>query len=827
MPTQRPLLFNPHQASTQELEATLVRNGSLLDTIERDLLEDQLRHTPRHWQVVGPRGSGKSHLTELLLRRMREQHGWRTVRLPEEHYQTAGVSELLEQILTRLNDKPSPHADIQDRSSVEELVLSDLKRIREGDRRPILVVAENLGLLLGRQLSTTHDQARLRQILTDEPLFIVVATATSHLSATTTHSAPFYDFFQTIVLDDLTRDEISELIIARAKWDNETELLSTWGRVSNQLDAIYHLSGGNPRLVVALYNVLREGVTNELHSQLLQLLDEVTPYFQARLGDIAPQAARILAIMSIADGPIMPADIGRRCRMPTNQVTAQIRKLQDQRLVVPGGRRDLRSRYYEIKDRLFRIWLQMREDRALNGRLQFLVEFYQRWYGEHFDQLELAARKLTETLWENLETGDTARCSDCLRTLDYIGTAAKRDAEVLVSQALSDIVDLHGDPPALRAKRENTVELYKDPRCLPSRELLGYIIALISDWLHEPDRSLDMLRELVESGAQTEPVLSNFVEHLIEHEDYQEALDQARVFIAKHPDSTALFEGAAVAAISLGNLDEGLALARKALSSTQCKTCQPRICARMAQVLSQAGALDRVLPLFAEVIGTSESRTVESLRAIARVAAGQSQGEEDFLMTSKFWKRLSEAPQWFLQAGVCRLSHINRAASLALEFISAMAEGVSARLPQPAVDHLIEIVGDLQANVKGDPNARPIRERALSLMESRANPKQLATAFRREAPRLARTRPELRIHLLELYQQLRDRGLLTADISPYAEARIVMASSEREKALIALHPEVREAVSLLLSSDDRPVGPSTSVGSIPGNGKGAPANDHR
>ena len=40
------------------------------------------------------------------------------------------------------------------------------------------------------------------------------------------------------------------------------------------------MTGGNPRLVVALYNVFREGVTNELHTQLLELLDEVTPYFK-------------------------------------------------------------------------------------------------------------------------------------------------------------------------------------------------------------------------------------------------------------------------------------------------------------------------------------------------------------------------------------------------------------------------------------------------------------------------------------------------------------------------------------------------------------------
>jgi len=157
----------------------------------------------------------------------------------------------------------------------------------------------------------------------------------------------------------------------------------------------------------------------------------------------------------------------------------------------------------------------------------------------------------------------------------------------------------------------------------------------------------------------------------------------------------------------------------------------------------------------------------------------------------------------------------------------AMAESGTGLLPQPAVDHLIEVVGQLQASAEGDPRARSVLERALSLIESKTDPKHLATAFRREAPYLARTRPALRVHLLQLYQQMRHRGLLAEDISPYAEAIAVMASSDKKNALISLHPEVREAVSLLLSGDFRKVGPSTSVGAARANGRGAPANQER
>jgi len=293
-----------------------------------------------------------------------------------------------------------------------------------------------------------------------------------------------------------------------------------------------------------------------------------------------------------------------------------------------------------------------------------------------------------------------------------------------------------------------------------------------------------------------------------------------------HPDASMLAEQAAVAAASCGKIDEALELAPKALS-TKCKGCRQRIGFRMAKALAQAGAMDRIPPLFANVLGVSEARESESLGALARIAAGQGLSEADFLAASKFWTELSEAPPWFLHRGICTLSQIESTASLALEYIVAMAESGTGLLPQPAVDHLIEVVGQLQASAEGDPRARSVLERALSLIESKTDPKHLATAFRREAPYLARTRPALRVHLLQLYQQMRHRGLLAEDISPYAEAIAVMASSDKKNALISLHPEVREAVSLLLSGDFRKVGPSTSVGAARANGRGAPANQER
>ena len=416
-----PLLYNPTRAGLEELEAMLVGRKAQVDKLVADLVADARRTTTRHWQLVGPRGSGKSHLTQLVALRL-EREGWAVARLSEEQYRVNSLGDLLEQVVIRLEDDDAALAEV-DADDLEDRASDRIRAWRTRHGKPVLVVVENLGLLFERKLRDRRDQAKLRELLGREPPFVLLATATSFVEATTDHDAPFYDFFQTVVLDDLTVDEVTELILARARWDHEEGLLAQSDRLRGRVRAMYHFSGGNPRLVMALYGVLRAGVTDELYQELLELLDAVTPYYQARLHDVAPQAERVLAEMALAGKQLTPAVIAKRCRMPTNQITALVSKLEAERFIAPTGRPDGRSRYYDLTDRLFRIWMQMREDRTARQRLRFLAEFFQRWYAGRPDEVDDAMRKTSTLLWTDVHEAATQRIRERLRTLDYLSDA--------------------------------------------------------------------------------------------------------------------------------------------------------------------------------------------------------------------------------------------------------------------------------------------------------------------------------------------------------------------------------------------------------------------
>ena len=414
-----PLLYNPTRAGLDELDAMLVGRRPLVDKLVTDLVADAGKATKRHWQLVGPRGSGKSHITQLLALRL-EQQGWVVARLSEEQYRVNSLGDLLEQILIRLEDADeSPLADV-DAGDLEERAIDRIRAWRKEHGKPIAVVVENLRLLFERKIRDRRDQARLRGLLGRDAPFVVVATATSFFEGTTHHDAPFYDFFQTVVLDDLSVDEVADLILARARWDREQNLLAQSERLRRRVRAMYHFSGGNPRLVMALYGVLRGGVTDELYQELLALLDAVTPYYQARLQDVSPQSERVLAEMALAGKRLTPSAIAKRCRMPTNQVTALVSKLEAERFIAPTGRPDGRSRYYDLTDRLFRIWMQMREDRAARTRLRFLADFFQRWYAGRPAEVDAAMQKTSTLLWTDVHEAATNKIRERLRTLDYL-----------------------------------------------------------------------------------------------------------------------------------------------------------------------------------------------------------------------------------------------------------------------------------------------------------------------------------------------------------------------------------------------------------------------
>lgn len=316
----------PLYAPEGELEARLLF-PAIADRLTHDLVSDRHSQTRRHLLLEGPHGAGKTHVVQVVAGRL-ERVGLRVVRLPPGLNRICGLGDLLEAVVDGLG------LSVERSGAPEVRADRALATLRELE--PPLVVVENLHHLLERQLDRSQ-QAHLRALLLREPPVVLLGTATRTSAAWMSARSPFYDFFQRRQLPPLSRRLMEQ--VAGESLGPERQLLA-----------------GRPRR--ALLWARQPG---DLVHRIGRLLDGLTPGFQAALRALPPQTARVLAELACPAVLVTPAQAARACGLPTNQVTAQIRKLQDRGLVRPGPRRDGRSRYVEIVDPALRAWIGWRE----------------------------------------------------------------------------------------------------------------------------------------------------------------------------------------------------------------------------------------------------------------------------------------------------------------------------------------------------------------------------------------------------------------------------------------------------------------------------------
>ncbi len=372
------------------------------DAIQRHLVDHWLAWKPgqdrRHSLLIGPRGIGKSSLLVVLAHRVRTEtelsRRWAVVRFPEDSHDLTSVAEVLLQSLQHLGKDYHDHelsaAFTRLREEMDDERLIDRARdvLAEFGRTRgigVLLILENLQRVMGRQFGATdplrlREMQRLRRILHEDNHLTLLGSAPTYFHELSDRDQPFFDFFDVHVLGELSPGDQDELILRLAEQRGVDEVKSQWAQFQARLRAIHHFTGGNPRLIHILFELfVRRGLT-EVQAQLEALLDQVTPYYQERLNDLAPQEARVLTSLSIAEENLAPADLAREMRLPVANVTQALTRLKVAGYVKAYDRAAKRTLYY-IPERFFRIWQQWSHSRHAKKRLRHLVSFFATWYG--------------------------------------------------------------------------------------------------------------------------------------------------------------------------------------------------------------------------------------------------------------------------------------------------------------------------------------------------------------------------------------------------------------------------------------------------------------
>jgi len=388
-----PYKYNPAEMPPEDMARTFIGRAHLLDRLLAAIREQPEGATVQHYLLLGPRGIGKTTLLLMVQRRVKEDPElsakWLCVRYREEEFYVHTLRDLLALALENLHaqenvaeaDAILATADAQtDDEQSLATILSGLRKISRDHGKRILLLVDNFDLVFPRRARAQAGQSALRKILSTEPFIMVIGTSVQVFEDIATYDEAFFNFFSPVHIENLTHEEIHELLRCRATFDENERFLRAYEDNEEKVRAITHLTGGNPRLVLMLYDILSRNEFLPVVEALRETIDNLTPLLKDVLEDMPGQQSKILDTLMRLNGVASPSQIAKHARLPLNAVTTQLGRLKEARIVEASGSGRGKPSTYRVRDPMFRTWYQMRYLHPARRRIEMLVEFLRAWF---------------------------------------------------------------------------------------------------------------------------------------------------------------------------------------------------------------------------------------------------------------------------------------------------------------------------------------------------------------------------------------------------------------------------------------------------------------
>ena len=390
--------FTPWQTPREQLEAIFVaREPMLHDLVTRSLqiLESRSRV---HTLVVGPRGSGKTHLLALLYYRLQDaiEGGaqLQLARLPEDPFTIVSYPRLLAAIIKSI--KPDRATELN-----PDGLEFDLEKIAE-ESGPIVVLIENLDEVFNQIGS--DGQRKLRHYLQTSDSLLLMATTSVLDRSINRQNSPFYSFFSVMSLQPFTEIQALEMLknVAKAKGDEDLIRYLEQDRVVKRLKIVSKIAGSHPRIWSIFSDVMTPGSLQNIAELLYESFDDLTPYYRDRLMSLNPQQRLVVSELAEANHPLHVQEIAERLQLGERSVARTISELKTDGWIVAvttpwADLLDGRRTYYELQEPLVRLAFQAKE--AINSPIDLIVNFLSIW----FDPEEIASWGGSDMVMDYLE----------------------------------------------------------------------------------------------------------------------------------------------------------------------------------------------------------------------------------------------------------------------------------------------------------------------------------------------------------------------------------------------------------------------------------------
>lgn len=485
-------LYNPDWVGKQSLIQQFVVRQGLFDLLAGDLRKATLESGLPHHLLVGQRGMGKT----TMLRRLRyaiedeptlERH-WIALTFPEDQYNVAQLSNFWLNCLDALSDSLDRRGQSAESQAIDKLVdqlegedevvlakhaLAALLGWSRQHERGLVLLVDNIDLILDR---LDHDQHwTLRETLSHESRLAVIGTSVAPPAAAFDYQDAFYDFFQVHELKGLNREDASRMLLMLAERDGAERVRQIVREQPERISTLHVLTGGNPRTLASLFQVLAATTDGNVMQDVEHLLDESTPLYKARVEALAPQAQQVFDKLALNWDPCTAADLAAALRMDVNKVSTQLNRLAQDGIIEKVAFPPESKTGFQVAERFFNIWYLMRGSRRVRRRLLWLVEFLKLFYGaQEFDGharrwLERGDERRFDRLYEHgemsLAFSSAVEDRALAHTMERHGVRTFAELCRHQRRNLSELLDLDGDDAHLKPVVDQ-LELLEEARRL-------------------------------------------------------------------------------------------------------------------------------------------------------------------------------------------------------------------------------------------------------------------------------------------------------------------------------------------------------------------------
>jgi tetratricopeptide (TPR) repeat protein len=379
--------YTPSNMDPMLLKRIFVQRERLLDRIVLRLSASMTTGDKHHILLVGPRGSGKTHMVTLAVWELQQNpilsDTMRIAWLGEDDI-FSGLIHLAFAIAKSLADEYPNEFPADFKSKVRGLPNDDAALavlnsvIKNLQHRHLLLITENLDQTfnsLGEM-----GQKKLRAFLQETRRIATLATTQQLFAAVSNRKEAFFGFFDTQHLEPLTVDDAQQLIRKIAVEQQKTDLIQflNSNHARYRIRALHHLAGGNYRMYVLLAEFLTRESLDDLVAAFETLAEEMTPYFQERMRSLPDQQRQLVQCLCDAEGALTVKEIAEETFIADGNCSKQLSHLKAKGYVRSEKRG--KESYYDMAEPLMRLSLEVKNQR---GRpLRLVTRFLKAWFPE-------------------------------------------------------------------------------------------------------------------------------------------------------------------------------------------------------------------------------------------------------------------------------------------------------------------------------------------------------------------------------------------------------------------------------------------------------------